>query len=204
MVDICQEGHSQTSAPQRRHRAPLRCSESRKLSGWDGGGDKMHCPTWGECVYQAPGHLRCSDLGRAQNAGPTEAVPLWSTWEPEPEQLRPGKCMQPRACFRQFPCRTTWSLSSVDPGSTRHLELGQTQCGSDTASTPHTCQWYVFAVFPPPHSTTEQVSLSKWPPSPPCVRVEIRHWRDLQTEETKINRGNCFGSDWCNRLKPCS
>ena len=79
MVDICQKGHSQTSAPQRRHTAPLRCCASRKLSGWDGGGDKMHCPTWGECAYQAPGHLRCSDLGRAQNVRPTEAVPLWST-----------------------------------------------------------------------------------------------------------------------------
>ena len=35
-------------------------------------------------------------------------------------------------------------------------ERGQTQCGRDTAST-HQC--YLFAVFLPPHRTTEQVSL---------------------------------------------
>ena len=39
----------------------------------------MHCPTWGAYANQAPGRLSCSDLGRAQNAGPTESVPLWST-----------------------------------------------------------------------------------------------------------------------------
>ena len=47
MVDIRQEGRSQRSAPQRRHSPHLRrCSRStpRKLSGWDRGGDKMHCP----------------------------------------------------------------------------------------------------------------------------------------------------------------
>ena len=47
MVDTCQEGHNQRSAPQRRHPAHLRwqsCCAPRKPSGWDGGGDKMHCP----------------------------------------------------------------------------------------------------------------------------------------------------------------
>ena len=42
IVDICWEGHSQRSAPQRRYRAHLRrCSHCapRKLSGWDLGGD---------------------------------------------------------------------------------------------------------------------------------------------------------------------
>ena len=106
MVDICQEGCSQRSAPQRRHTAHLRwhshCTP-RKPSGWDQGGDKTHCPPWGECSHQAPGHLRCSDLGRAQNAVPTESVPLWSTREPKHEWLRPGKYTQLRAHFRQFP-----------------------------------------------------------------------------------------------------
>ena len=83
-------------------------------------------------------------------------------------------------------------------------ERGQTQCGWDTASTPHTCQWHLFAGFFPLHSRTEQVSINKWPPPPPCVRAEIRHWRDQQTEEAKINRGNHCGSDRGNRLKPCS
>ena len=112
MVDIHQEGCSQRSAPQRRHTVHLRqCSHCapRKLNGWDQGGDKPHC-TWGECAHQAPGLLTCSDLGRAQNAGPIKSVPLWSTQEPEHEQHRPGKCTQPRS----VPCRATWNLSSVD------------------------------------------------------------------------------------------
>ena len=74
----------------------------------------MQTPTQGECFCQAPGRLSCSDLGGAQSTGPTESVPLWSTQEPEPEWLRPEKYMQPRARFRQFPCRATWSLSSVE------------------------------------------------------------------------------------------
>ena len=105
MVDICQEGHSQRSAPQKRHTAHLRKHASctpRKPSGWDGGGDKMQPPTGGDRACQAPGHLSCSDLGRAQNTGPTKSAPLWSTQEPEPERLRPGKCTQPRPHLRQF------------------------------------------------------------------------------------------------------
>ena len=40
----------------------------------------------------------------------------------------------------------------------------------------------------PLHSTTEQVSLNKRPHLPPCARAEIRHLRDLQTEEAKTNK----------------
>jgi len=96
--------------------------------------------------------------------------------------------MKCRAHLGQCPCRTHWSLSCVDSGSTCRLGLWQTQCGPSTASTPHTCQQYLFAVSLPPHNTTEQVSLNKWPPLSPCFREEIRHWRDLQTEEAKINK----------------
>ena len=164
-----------------------------------GGGDNMHCPTWGECTSQAPGHLSCADLGRAQNTGRTESVPLWSTWEPEPEWLRPGKCTQPRAHFRQFPCRATWSLSSVDWESMHDMAGGKPSVVKPSVGPTHTSD--LFAVFLLPHNITEQVSLNKWPPPCPCIRAEIRHWRHLQTEEAKINRGNCFGSDRCNRLK---
>ena len=44
-VDICQEGHSQRSDPQKRHIAHLRRAHPlppRKPSGWDQGSDKMH------------------------------------------------------------------------------------------------------------------------------------------------------------------
>ena len=57
----------------------------------------------GDRTRQTPGQLSCSDLGRAQNGGPTESVPLRTTRVPEPEWLRPGKCTQPRAGLRQFP-----------------------------------------------------------------------------------------------------
>ena len=67
-------------------------------------------------------------------------------------------------------------------GGLRQCEQGQAQCGSDTRSK---CQCYLFAGFLPTHSTTEQVSLKKCPPLPPCVRAEIRHWRHQQTEEPK-------------------
>ena len=34
--------------------------------------------------------------------------------------------------------------------------------------------------------------------------VKDRNSMDLTEAEAKINRGNCFGSDRCNRFKPCS
>ena len=82
-------------------------------------------PTWGAGAHQAPGHLSCLDLGRAQNAGPTESVPLCNTQEPEPEWLRSGKSTQPRACLRRFPCRATWKLSNVDWESTPAMSWGK-------------------------------------------------------------------------------
>ena len=54
-------------------------------------------------AHQTLHRLSYSDLGRAQNAGPNESVPLRTTWVPEPEQLRPGRCMQPRAGLGRFP-----------------------------------------------------------------------------------------------------
>ena len=106
MVDIHQEGCSQRSAPQRRHTAHLRqhshCAP-RKLSTWVLGGDKTHHPTWGVCAHQALGRRSCSDLGRAQKAGPTKSVPLWRTRECEPEGFRPGKCTQPRPTLDSSP-----------------------------------------------------------------------------------------------------
>ena len=92
--------------------------------------------------------------------GPLETVPLQGTLEPE----------------------------QCGPGSTHCLRLWQTQCGPFTASTPHTCQWYFLAVSLPFHSTTEQVSMNKRPPSRSHLRLEIRPWRDLQTEGSKINK----------------
>ena len=91
-----------------------------------GTGEVIRCTTQlGECACQAPSCLSCLDLERAQNAGPTESVPLWTTLESEPEQLRTWKCTQSRARFRQFPCRATWSLSMVDRESTHAMSWGK-------------------------------------------------------------------------------
>ena len=58
----------------------------------------------------------------------------------------------------------------------------------------------------PPHSATEQVSLTKQKKNsvlnrPLCVRAETRHWRDQQTEEA-ITQGNALEATG-HRLKPC-
>ena len=157
MVDISWEGHSQIPAPQRRQRhtwdgAPT-VHPGNRVTGI---GEVIRCsaPYRGKCTRQAHGCLSCWDLGRAQKAGPITSASLWTIWEPEPEWLRPGKCTQPRAHFRQFPCRATWNLSSVVWESS-HAVSGANPVWPNTASTPHTCQWYLFAVLLPPQSTTE-------------------------------------------------
>ena len=59
--------------------------------------------TWEVCTSLAPGCLSYSDMGKTQNAGPTESVPLWSTQEPEPEQLRPGNAQNPGPALDNVP-----------------------------------------------------------------------------------------------------
>ena len=150
----------------------------------------------GQCPCQAPGRLRFSDLGKAQNVCPTKSVPLWSTWEPK--WLR-------EVHETQGPLGTVPLQSTLEPEQSRPVKhmllwvVANPVCPY-TVSTPHTCQWYFFAVFLPPHNTTEQVSLNKWPPSVPCARVEIRLAN--KGSQNKQRRGNCSGSDKGNRLNP--
>ena len=105
--------------------------------------------------------------GKAQNAGPTESELLWNTQKLEPHPT-------------QGPLHIEQPGSSVDWGNT-HPWARQTQCGPNTVSATHT-QQYLSAVPLPPLTVTEPVNLNKRPPPPACVRAEIRHWRDLQTE----------------------
>ena len=126
-----------------------------------------------DCARQTPHH--CSDQGRAQNAGPTESAPLRTTWVPEPERLRPGRCRQPRANFGRF------RQSNLEPeqcGQGGHTcrEWGQAQCGWGTAST---CQCYLFVASLPPHSATKQVSLKKVS----TTTLFVSGWKS-DTEET--------------------
>ena len=127
MVDIHQEGHSQRSAPQRRHMAHLRqCShcEPRKLSSWDQGGDNMYHPA-GRVRLPNPWSPQLLKSGKGTKHRPNRACAFVGYPRTEPERLRPGKCAQPRACFRQFPYRATWSLSSVDQESTHAMSGGK-------------------------------------------------------------------------------
>ena len=118
------------------------------------------------------------------------------TWEGHKTQAQPSLCLcgLPQylnlsgldlgSAYNPGPVSDSSRQSNLEPKQCRQgkhtcHERGQIQCGRDTVSTR---QCYLFAVFLPPHSTTQQVSLKKCPPPPPCVRAEIRHWRDQQTE----------------------
>ena len=63
------------------------CCTPRKQSGRDGEAISHSARR----ARQTPGHLNCSDLGRAQNTGPTKSAPLRTTRVPETERLGPGK-----------------------------------------------------------------------------------------------------------------
>ena len=125
MVDICQEGRSQRSAPQRRHTAHLRwcfhCTP-RKPSSWDRGDDKMHpqpresvlakhLVAWVGCTWEGhktqaqpslclcgvPKNLNLSslDLGSAHNPGP--ALDSSPAEQPGAWAVLTGKAHTPRA-----------------------------------------------------------------------------------------------------------
>ena len=77
-VDICQRVAARDQLPRKDTPEKARLLYNRKLSGWDGGGDKSQPSTGGDYPRQGTGHLSCSDMGRAQNAGPNKSAPLWS------------------------------------------------------------------------------------------------------------------------------
>ena len=145
-----------------RRRAPS-CTP-RKPSGRDGGGDKSQrlCSpsTWSPELL---GHWEGTKRWPNQVCASEEYLNL--------NGLDLGSAQNPGLASD-----SSWQ-SNLEPKQGRQekhtrRERGQTQCSRDTAST---CQCYLFAVSLPPHSTTEQVSLKKCPPPPPCVRAEIRH-----------------------------
>ena len=106
------------------HLTRCSCFTPRKLSSWDWGGDKTHC-TWGECASQAPGRLSCWDL----EGHKTQAqLSLCLCGVPENLNLSGldlGSARQPKAHLRQFPCRATWSLSTVDQESIHSVSRGK-------------------------------------------------------------------------------
>ena len=88
------------------------CSTPSKWSGWDQGGDKMHRPL-GESALAKHLVARVLVPGKSTKRRSNRVCAFVEHPRPKPEQLRPGKCTQPRAGFRQFPCRAAWSLSCV-------------------------------------------------------------------------------------------
>ena len=185
--------------------------------------------TWDCALWAHPGNQAAGTRDVHKMQGPPGTVHLPSTWSPEwlgpgkgtntqtmspgsvllqrvqeLEKLRPGKCTKCRARSGQCPCRAPWSLSSVDPGSTCHLGLWETQCCPSTGSSPHTPAAIVCGV---PPSTQHN-----WTSEPKLVAT-IAHPRQdtnqtlkrLQTEESKINKkGERHQSYKHNRLKTCS
>ena len=95
------------------------------------------------------------------------------------------------------------SLSGLDLGSGCSLGLWQPPCGPSTMSALHTCLWCLFAVFLSLHSTTEQVSLNKWPLHA-LMSGQKFDTEEMQAEEAclcKERRGNHPECVRCNRLK---
>ena len=118
-VDTRREGHSQRSAPQKRHKVH-RTGHAWKLRlGW--GGDKSHC-TWGECAPQAPGCLSCLDRGRHK----TQAQPSLCLCGVPKNLNVSGLGLGSARNSGPAPCRATWSLSSVDRESTHAVSGGKT------------------------------------------------------------------------------
>ena len=143
----------------------------------------------GPCVRSTTESLSSLDLGGAQDTRHTWDCAL--VVHLEPERLGSGKCTRRMAHLGLCPHGTPESLRSLDLGSTCHLGLWQPSVIYPLWALPtHASSiFFFFSVSFPLQSTAEQVSSNKWPLSPPHVRVEIRHWRDLQTEETKWSKG---------------
>ena len=103
-----------------RRGAPIVHPENRAV----GMGEAISCS---DLAHQTPGHLSCSHLGKAQNAGPTESAPLRTTRVPESERLDRGDACSPGPALDG-----SW-WSNLEPeqcgqgGHTCH-EWGQTQC----------------------------------------------------------------------------
>ena len=132
---------------------------------------------------QTPHGLSCSDLGRAQNAGPTESEPLRTTRVPEPEQLRCRRCMQTRASLGWFPVEQprAWAVWA----GRAHVPWAR-ECPVWLIHCEYTRVLFVCSIPPSPQCDwTSEPKKKCVHHCPPCVKVEIRHWRDQQTEEAK-------------------
>ena len=92
--------------------------------------------------------------------------------------------------LRTVPLQSTWRHSNVDLGSACNLGLWQTPVV-------HPLRTLTTHATHASSKHNKQVSLNKWPTSPSCIGVEIRHWRVFQREEAKINKESWVPKNWC-------
>ena len=133
--------------------------------------------------------IRCTAPGES---APVKLLAAWAAPAGEGIEHRPNQV----CAFMEYqktgtacnsgpaPCRAAWSLSSGDGEGTCTVSRGQTQCGRNTGSAPHTRQWHLSAAPLPPHSTTEQANLKRDHLRPPVAG------RKLDTEETGKQKPN--------------
>ena len=155
---------------------------------WWGPGIWVRCTAhMGECACQTlvPWAVRTRE-GHRMHSQP-RPVPWQSSQEPE--RLRSGKCMK---------CSAAWDRAVAEhPGDqavyTRDM-YATLDCGKPSVVRPlsvlpiHASGICLHAPRYPQHSWTSESILNKWPHLPLCVRVKIRHWSDLQTQEAKTNK----------------
>ena len=182
---------------------PEQLMSAKRVAAWDQlpRGDTQH--TWDSALTAHPGNWVARTGKVIKIHGPPGTVYSSSIWSPK--LLGPGKdtkCMPNQVCaLVEYPRTWTWAAQTWDVHEIQdplwivslqsNLEAEQCRPRKHVlpwawANTgwsiywehPPTHQWYLFAVFLP-LNTTEHVSLNKWPPSPPFVKAEIRHWRDL-------------------------
>ena len=150
---------------------------SRKPSSRDRACDKSQWPH--SPNTSSPELLR---YGKGIKLRPSKSVPLRTTWVPEPERLRPGRCMRPRASLR-------WSLAEQPrawAGWTGRAHVPWAGAGPVWLShCEHTPVLFVCRVPPSPQSDWTSEPKKSVHHRPLWVRAEIRHWRDQQTEEAK-------------------
>ena len=143
--------------------------------------------TRGECARQAPGFLSCSSQGRHK----TQA------------QLSPSFCGEPEN-WNHTPCRARSLESSLEPEQYRQGKhpprVGANPVWPEHCrSSPHTPVTFVCSAPPSPKH--------RWTREPEQETTSARLCQGgnqtlkRPANRSQINKGNCFRSHRCNRLK---
>ena len=132
--------------------------------------------TFGQCPLSAFRKLTTGTGEVHKMHSPPGTVSLWSIQLPE--QLGPAKGTKCTAHLGLWPCRAFNSLRGLDLEGAR-----KTRPTWDSVLMELLVTWEAW--IQEIHAT---LGSGKWPPPPPHVRVEIRHWKGLQEEEVKTSK----------------